>query len=341
MTLQLNKLACCGRISVLLGAAWLTAGCSLLPGYQQGMDGDVQPLEVPPDLIKPQGGERLAIPTLPEKTAGECPPGSQTALPAIEQRVLPAQKGVRIVREGRYRWLQVEVEPEQLWPLARKFLLDRGYAIAQDEPKLGLLETDWKAREVGGTESQWRERLRLRVEPSAAPGFSEVYVSQLLAELGSDDQWQLHAPDEERAVEMLNRLAGYLGGENVSQSVPLKSLDAKMDRDEDDNLALRVAAPFEMVWRRTGIAVDKLGFTIEDHNRSTGTYRIYTEVSSGKTEEEVKYGKPESATVRDEYQLLLREADGGTVIIVQDKNGKPDNSQPARHLLTMLQGQFR
>jgi len=321
----------------------LLGACSWLSNKPASTKVDeLPPLEVPPDLVKPQGKAPLLVPEVkPAKATADCAP-SAPELARIAQRVLPSQKDVRIVRDGRHRWLLVEVEPEQLWPLARKFLGQHGYRIAADDPGIGLIETDWKPLETdAGGKPTLRERLRLRIEPGQVPGSTEVYLSQALSERSADGEWTLRNPDEERAAEMLYRLARYLGNEDVGQATPLQALDSQIDRDQDGNVRLRIAAPWEAVWRRVGLALDNLGFVIEDRDRANRVYSIYTEIASGKTEEEVKYGKPESATVRLAYTLKIGEADQETVISVFDSKGNPDNSEQARHLLTQIQGQLR
>ncbi|MCF6210435.1 MAG: outer membrane protein assembly factor BamC [Gammaproteobacteria bacterium] len=331
------------RISFMLCALFLLSACGWLSNKPTTTEVNVlPPLEVPPDLVKPQGKAPLQVPEVtPAKAATDCVPHAPE-LERIAQRVLPPQKDVRIVRDGRHRWLMVEVEPEQLWPLARKFLGQHGYRIAVDQPDIALIETDWKPLGTGadGTPTL-SERLRLRIEPGQVPGSTEVYISEALRGRVADGKWELRSPDEERAAEMLYRLARYLGNEDVGQAMPLKTLDSKIDWDEDGNVRLRIGAPWEAVWRRAGIALDNLGYIIEDRDRANRVYSIYTEVASGKTEEEVKYGKPESATVRLTYTLKISEVDQATLIGVLDSAGNPDNSSQARHLLTQIQGQLR
>ena len=300
------------------------------------------PLEVPPDLVKPRVDNQMQLPTLPKAAAA--PTGQATTdLPRIGEAVLPPQRGVHLRREGDRRWLTVEAEPEQVWPLAAKFLVARGYRVAREEPVVGLIETDWKpifADDAANENPVLRERLHLRLEPGERAGMTEVFVSQTASERAGD-AWQMRAPDEERAAIMLNRFAQYLGGQDVKQETPLTPLASKMDSDADGNPVLRVQAPFEQTWRRTALALETLGFTIEDADRSNRIYSVYTEVSTGKTEEELKYGKPESATVRDAYQVHVTEDGESTLIGVGGKSGWAEGTQQARHLLNLLQGQLK
>ncbi|HEB94634.1 MAG TPA: outer membrane protein assembly factor BamC [Gammaproteobacteria bacterium] len=331
------------RVLFMLCVLFLLSACGWLSNKPTttGVN-ELPPLEVPPDLVKPQGGAPLRVPEVTSaKTVTDCVP-SAPELARIAQRVLPPQKDVRIVRDGRHRWLMVEVEPEQLWPLARRFLSQHGYRIAVDQPGIALIETDWKPLETDTDgKPALAERLRLRIEPGQVPGSTEVYISEALRERTTDGGWELRSPDEERAAEILYRLARYLGNEDVGQAMPLKALDSEIDRDGDGNIRLRIDAPWEAVWRRAGIALDNLGYIIEDRDRANRVYAIYTELASGKTDEEVKYGKPESATVRLAYTLKITEADQATLISVLDSAGNPDNSGPARHLLTQIQSQLR
>lgn len=330
---------------LVVSAAILLGGCSWFStGDSEAPVGSLPPLEVPPDLVSPRGEAPLVIPAL--KPAAETPAQTTTEasppMPRIAESVLPAQKDVRLLRDGSRRWLQVAAEPEQVWPLVRGFLTDNDYRIGYDEPAIGLLETDWHPLAMTDEEAgNWRERLRLRIEPGEQAGSTEIYLSQLLQERNDEGHWALRSPDEDRAALLLNRLARHLGQVDVSKAIPLTPLAASMGEDDAGNLVLRVEAPWEQVWRRTGMALDRLGFVIEDHDRANRLYSIYTEVASGKTEEEVSYGKPASTRLRLRYGLAVRETVGATLLQVQDDSGRVDNSAQARHLLTQLQAQLQ
>lgn len=277
--------------------------------------------------------------------------------PSIGEQVLPQGKGVQRMREGQRRWLIVQAEPEQVWPLARGFLEMRGYRVQRDEPAIGMLETDWKpvladalvdkkhATDKNG-QANWRERLRVRIEPAGKAGYTEIFLTQRHSQRVSDAadetaKWELRPADTDRAVEMLNRLARHLAAENVQDAVPLKALAAEIKIDADGHTVLQLNTTFDIAWRRTSLALDGLGFTIEDHNRASRIFHVYNELPSGLTEEELKHGKPKSATVREEYWLHLQERGEQINLSVRNKAGQVDESQVARHLLNLLSGQFQ
>jgi len=342
---------------LLMIITMLTA-CSWFAG-EDGQAGDARllvPLEVPPDLVTPVADPRLARPVLPkvDRSAVE-PVVAQTVdcqcnePPRIGEQVLPAGKGVQRMREGQRRWLIAEAEPEQVWPLVRKFLDMRGYRVQRDEPAIGLLETDWKPQYVddnGASDGQasGRERLRIRIEPAEQPGRTEIFLTQRNSQRVTDEgeqagRWELRPASEDRAVEMLNRLARYLAAEDVSDAVPLQPLNARIDVDSEQNTVIIVEAGFDLVWRRIGLALDELGFTIEDHDRASRTYRVYNELPSTLSEEERRLGRKKK-TVREEYRIRVQEKGEFTHISVRNEAGDVDESQVTRHLLVQLLGQL-
>ncbi len=335
----------------------LLAGCSWFSDEEELEAAEVlRPLEVPPDLIRPYGDDKLVSPA-PMASAQQTQPAADCRCtdrpPSIGERVLPQGKGVQRLRDGQHRWLLVSAEPEQVWPLARKFLEMRGYRVSRDEPVVGLMETDWKnvfdvAGDKADTENgipQRRERFRLRLEPGQQSEKTEVYLTQYRSEraIGADEgeKWQLSTPDGERAIEMLNRFARYLTAENVEDAVSLAPVASKLDSDGDGGTVLIVEADFARVWRRTGIALDELGFTVEDRDRNSRIYNVYNEISKGRTKEELDHGKPESATVREEYRVQLDQKGDATHLSIRTKSGQVDSSDVAVHVLNLLHSQFQ
>ncbi len=343
-------------IASLTACSWFAGG--------DGQAGDARllvPLEVPPDLVTPKADPRLVRPVLPSVDSSAAGAAAAQVVdcqcnepPRIGEQVLPAGKGVQRMREGQRRWLVAEAEPEQVWPLVRNFLDMRGYRVQRDEPAIGLLETDWKPRYIdkdaaenviSDSQFNWRESLRIRIEPAKQPGYTDIFLTQRNSQRvpGEDEQesrWELRSADEDRAVEMLNRLAGYLAAEDVSDAVPLEPLKARIGVNSEQNTVIIVEAEFDLVWRRTALALDALGFTIEDHDRASRIFHVYNELSSGLTEEELKFGKKKSATVREEYRVHVQEVGEVTHISVLNEAGDVDESQVTRHLLVQLLGQL-
>lgn len=189
------------------------AGCSLFGDKEDptAQAESLPPLEVPPDLITPAANSRYLTPPA-GKPAGPVATAGGVASPAT------SPLAVELMRDGEARWLQVSALPEQLWPGIKSFVTERGFTIAQDEPALGFVETQWRDRSeteglvLPGT----RDGLRIRVEPAPVAGHSEIHLT-LKSSRQVNGQWVMVDEDNrEREIEMLNRLAVSLGG-----SVPL------------------------------------------------------------------------------------------------------------------------
>lgn len=177
----------------------------------------VKSLEVPPDLVKPETNQQF-LP--PEQQAGAVQEAvSQAQLQTkISGRVAPRWQGVQRMRDGQQYWLVVNASPEQVWPLIGKFLKGRDYSIAQNEPAIGILQTEWMESNDAGV--GLRESLRVRVEPHRESGRTEVFLRVKSSEMGASGQWQHAIADDERSIEMLNRLARHLGANKIDDTLP-------------------------------------------------------------------------------------------------------------------------
>src|SRR5690554_1736528 len=187
-------------IGLALGLGALTlSGCSTwnqLVGHEESVDykstvrGD--PLSIPPDLTQINQGARYRA---PEGTATF----SQYADRQEEQRslgaadrILPQQEGIQVMRDGDLRWLVVDRPAEDIYPRIVEFWGEQGFTISNQDPRAGLIETDWAEnrakvpegwlRSILGSvidqvfDSGERERFRMRLERVDA-NRSEIYIS--------------------------------------------------------------------------------------------------------------------------------------------------------------------
>ena len=91
------------------------------------------------------------------------------------------------------------------------------------------------------------------------------------------------AAAEELDVELLRRLMVRLGvEEQKSRSIMADNTPtfrAKINKAADGSASLTVNDEFDRAWRRVGLALDRIGFVVEDKNRSSGLYFVrYTDV---------------------------------------------------------------
>jgi outer membrane protein assembly factor BamC len=153
-----------------------------------------------------------------------------------------------------------------------------------------------------------RQKFRTRLDRGEIEGTTEIYMShravsdipddgkiKIRNRLGEFDQG--YAPqnkartiaEKERAdaedldAELLRRLMVRLGVEDQkSRSIMTSSstqLRAELIKAADGTMTLAVNDEYDRAWRRVGLALDRVGFVVEDKNRANGVYFVrYTDV---------------------------------------------------------------
>jgi outer membrane protein assembly factor BamC len=183
----------------------MLGGCTVVGDWFSHGDTDykgaskrTQPLEVPPDLTQlqkdsrylPQGG----VVTASDLSKAGTPGGPATAAAPMSPEVALAAAGnLHIERLGDQRWLSTQDAPEVVLPKVRDYWLGKGYKFTIDEPKAGILETDWKENRSrvpsdsvirnflntivdNLSDTGARDRYRTRLE-RRADGGTEIYVT--------------------------------------------------------------------------------------------------------------------------------------------------------------------
>src|SRR5690625_1133243 len=138
------------RLGSAIGlSALLLAGCSSMNqmlgleepvDYKSTVSGD--PLSIPPDLTQANRDARYVAPagvtTFSEYAA------AQSNRPAVgETQVLPQHEDIEVKRDGDLRWLVVRRPVEAIYPQLLEFWNDQGFTIRSEDPRTGLIETDW------------------------------------------------------------------------------------------------------------------------------------------------------------------------------------------------------
>ena len=257
-------------------------------------------LEVPPDLVSPRSDDRFGLPsgvsgaTL-SSYARQRAAREQQGGAATRADVLPELSGMRIERFGALRWLTVDRPAAQLWPLVRGFWLESGFTLAIDQPELGLMETDWAENrakipldfvrssigKVFDSLYTTGERDRFRVRLEAVAGGTEIHLThrgmtEVFDQGKTSTVWTQRPNDPELEAEFLRRLMMRFGadaGQAGSRlTAPAQPIVLRVRALPDGRL--QVDDSFERAWRRVGLALDRAGFTVEDRDRSRGTYFV-------------------------------------------------------------------
>jgi len=279
------------------------AGCESMPSLGKRIDyksaSNAPSLELPPDLTAPQYDDRFQVSTASGLAAQNASRPKQTEL-------LPTNNEAHIARAGTQRWLVVKTTPEQAWTTVRKFWTDSGFAIATEQPAVGIMETDWAENRADIPQDIFRkyigkyidvfyttykrDKFRTRIERGSEPGTVEIYVSHRGMEQVPTTKidnvqpagfgWGLMPPNPGLEAEMLSRLMMRFGAPQAvaeAATSPSAAANAPVHArlEKADGLSkLIVDDPFDRAWRRVGLALDRTGFTVVDRDRSTGTYYV-------------------------------------------------------------------
>ena len=358
------------------------AGCSgtLIEGkkidYKSA--GNVKPLDVPADLSAPPTSDRYNIPepSAGSATASEYVEGQGSRAAAGPAPVLPPQEKVRLDRAGSQRWLVVDAEPEALWPVIKEFWQDNGFLIDTESKQTGIMETDWAENRAKIPDSlirkligkvldsaysyPERDKFRTRLERSQNPGSTEIYISHRgVAQINiSKDRytektvWQVRPVDPDLEAEMLSRLAIRLGARDEQIKAQAKAPEqpkATISKNGELPDALLLVDSFDRAWRRVGLALDRVGFTVEDRDRSKGTYYVrYVDVDAadkGKSEgfwSKLAFWRSDSGSKKDaQYRISVAGATQGSEVKVLDAQGVKSNSPTAGRILALLQQELK
>jgi outer membrane protein assembly factor BamC len=347
--------------------------------------GKLPPLEVPPDLTSPSRDNRYQVPdinpagtatysTYSSERAGEPRTGSTEVLAAI-----PANR-VRVERAGTQRWLVVPQTPEKLWPIVKEFWQELGFLVKIEAPEIGVMETDWAENRAKIPQdfirnalgklldnlysTAERDKFRTRLERGTEPATTEIYISHrgvtevFTNQMQDRTVWQARPADPDLEAEFLRRLMVRLGVDEQQAQAQVagpepRSERAKIVRSQDGATSLEVSETFDRAWRRVGLALDRVGFTVEDRDRSKGMFFVrYIDPekdaqSGGKRDDgflsKLMFWKSASSDPKsaEQYRVQVRDNKASSQVDVVGKEGQADKSEPARKILTLLYEQLK
>ncbi len=366
---------------VLIAAAVLSlAGCSSIINkevdYKSASAEKARPLDVPPDLVSPRRDERFAIPASGSASRAEfersrTEPQKQVA----STTVLPAVSGMRIERQGDQRVLIVDQPPELLWPVVRQFWLDTGFAIASESPQTGVIETDWAEnrakipedllrRTLGRVldrlyDTGERDKFRTRLD-RVGDKQTEIVISHRglieIATTSSNDvksTWTNRPSDRELEAEFLRRLMMRLGSDQGQAASMIAEASAPAASSQivraDGASRIEINESFDRAWRRVGVAIDRLGFTVEDRDRTKGLFFVrYRDPTVDQQEEKKGFfsslfsSKKKPSESAEQYRVqVLANGQGAARVVVQDRAGKPSNDVNAQRMIALLFDQLK
>lgn len=244
-----------------------------------------------------------------------------------------------------------------------------------------------------GTEEETTEIYMSHRSVSDVPDDGKVRVRTIAGEIETgyrkEDLDKKKGSKEARAIaedidaELLRRLMVRLGVEEQKSHAIMASAStekrASLEQDKKGSSKLTVNDPFDRAWRRVGLALDRIGFVVEDRDRSRGIYYVrYSDVSIDDPQSETKkkglldslkfWGddeeeKPKAPAKKEEkgltdkfkfwgddkdkaerekqYRIQIGRGEETSDVTVTDQNGQVDTSPTANRILAMLFDQLK
>lgn len=360
--------------------ALMLASCSSLPKLgdvakdheaEYKTSRSLPPLEVPPDLSSSSLEDSMSVPDVGAGgTATFSELNAERPRARAEQAVLVNPEGIRVARDGNKRWLVLDGPPSRYWNRVREFWLQNGLLLKVENPSIGIMETDWAEnradipqgwlrRTLGGLldslySTATRDKFRVRFERGVTPGTTELYLTHRGAEevvQGDTTVWQPRPADPELEAEMLNRLMVFLGVQEdkaermLAHSGP-RPVRAQLTRDAEGHAYLTLNDDYGRAWRRTGLALDRVGFTVEDRDRSRGLYFVrYVDPKEDNQKEgllsKLKFWGNDKKSRTGEYLVSLVGQGERTLVRILSKEGRPDYGETAGRILALLHEQLK
>ncbi len=368
----------------LIVLALAATGCNMLEDkkidYKSA--GALPSLEAPPDLVMPAGDNRFAVPDINSKGSATFSAYNRERagkpLAGAAQPLLPKVDNVTIERDGTQRWLVVQMPAKEVWPVVKDFWQEMGFIISLEIPDAGIMETDWAENRAkipqdalrtllgkvidGLYSTAERDKFRTRLE-STADQRTEIYISHrgmyevYQGTVGGGDQgqgktvWQPRAADPELEAEMLRRLMVRFGVEEAQAKTMLAAQaqppQAVMVQGGGKAPGLQLPESFDRAWRRVGLALDRIGFVVEDRDRAGGVYYVRYADPEADVKDKGLLSKlafwrsddPKAKAAR--YQVRVQGGDTQTSLGVYQDDGAPAANATGARIATLLFEQLK
>ena len=254
-----------------------------------------------------------------------------------------------------------------------------------------------------------RKKFRTRLERGLQDGTTEIYMTHRSVDTAPDDgKEKIRTPygvvdmgykndskskedskvdsrSDELDAELLRRLMVKLGlADKRAKEIiaaPVSQKRAEIKKEADGSTSLEIQDPFDRAWRRVGLALDIIGFVIEDKDRSNGIYFVkYADVDiddspkkkkgvidslmfwsdddkkdkqakdTSQTKEKplserLKFwggSEKEKTNPEKQYRIKIISIDnGGSQVVIEYQDGKKNTSSTANRIISLLYDQLK
>src|SRR5260221_1453936 len=218
-----------------------------------------------------------------------------------------------------------------------------------------------------------RDKYRIRLDRTPDGKGTEIYVShrgmvevyttrEAISSMPGQTAWQPRDPDPELEAAYLRRLMVRLGTQDEkaralaaanpgATPVPAAAAAegeaakrAQITKSVNGAEQLEVYEPFDRVWRRVGLALDRVGFTVEDRDRQKGVYFVrYADPESDKDSRGLltRWFSSDSKVKAEQYRVQITQAGTARQVNGLNQDRAADRSKTAQRIPSLLDVQLK
>jgi outer membrane protein assembly factor BamC len=201
-----------------------------------------------------------------------------------------------------------------------------------------------------------RDKFRTRIEAGASGASlpsTEIYIShrgmmEIFTTEGKDQtKWQPRPADPELEAEMLRRLMVRFGVEEKQAETLLAKQQtpeqARIVKDASGSV-LEMDESFDRAWRRVGLSLDRVGFAVEDRDRSKGVYfvrYIDPEIDNASKKDEgflssLAFWNSKKVQASPQVQIVVSETGDKSRVAVVAAEGKTIDADTQNRIIKLL-----
>jgi len=180
----------------------------------------------------------------------------------------------------------------------------------------------------------------------------EVLINSTTSDI-PETRWQARPPDPDLEAEMLRRLMVRFGVDDAQAKTQVASAKpaaprATLSKGDDGAGTLALNDQFDRAWRRVGLALDRVGFTVEDRDRSKGLYFVrYIDPQADAKDQggflaKLKFWGDDKPKPNEQFRIQVKDANAaGCQVNVLNKDGAREQSNTAGRILALLYEQLK
>ena len=284
------------KVSVAICCSLILSGCSSFSERHQASgdfeylkQGQQSPLVIPQGLTPIAENHQYDIPKLGAKANVQLVGSkldirapSQVMALAPDSLLVEDKAGAVIIFES---FKNAEAVEAELWAQLNQFVTDKNYGVSMSQQGSSLttrqIESDPFFKLVFGLEDQHSLSQQFQFNLSVEPQGHKATLAVTLAnhqEQGSEVELNLFA-QRRYETRMLNLMLSHLLQQeqlaNIStRELATREMGLELGFDSQQSTAYIVQSSFEPAWEKLASVLPKLGFVVEDRDKTLGTYFV-------------------------------------------------------------------